>query len=361
MSRHVNRLIVASAAIAIVTALNSWTGAAQQNLTGTTLAPLQDAESFLDGVIQHFGGGSKRPEKAVIERVTVSEDSPRRLVVTVTYSGLAQATLTGEVRAADRRVLAQIEAQPVSLTEPNGQATLAFELRGSQEREVRSQSTSLRIVAMEQGRGIPVASRNFMLYKDWSAKPGPGNIVLHVVAKPIGTAARLGPQPDYAAPPKIAVPMGVMVAKPFTTATLSTTNPATMSRRTMTRQGATMSSQVVSAQTQIATAQLKPSLTLKRIESFQFGVKAEDVQKGAQGPAAAPIELLEGLADRRHQPESGAAVQHRDQHLSRQEREFGRFLLSPALVSPRMDAGERPRHAHPLRRRDRRPPRRARC
>ena len=52
---------------------------------------------------------------------------------------------------------------------------------------------------------------------------------------------------------------------------------------------------MVAAQTQMATAQLKPSMTLKRIESFQFGVKAEDVQKGAQGPSAAPIELLEGL------------------------------------------------------------------
>jgi hypothetical protein len=52
---------------------------------------------------------------------------------------------------------------------------------------------------------------------------------------------------------------------------------------------------MVAAQTQMATAQLKPSMTLKRIENFAFGVKAEDVQKGAQGPSATPIELLEGL------------------------------------------------------------------
>ena len=183
-------------------------------------------------------------------------------------------------RSADRRVLRDIEAQRVSLTEPNGQATIAFEMRGSLEREVRSQSTSLRIVAMEQGRGIPIVSRNFMLYKDWSATPGPANAVLNVVAKPIGTAARLGPQPDYAAPPKIAVPMGVMLAKPVT--------------RQRQHQHLTAQAQV-GAQTQVATASLKPSLTLKRIENFQFGVKAEDVQKGAQGPDAAPIELLEGL------------------------------------------------------------------
>lgn len=290
MPRHVNGLTVASAAIAIVTALHAWTAAAPQNLTGSTLAPLQDAESLFDGLLEHLGGG-KRPGKAAIERVTVSEDTPRRLVVTVTYSGLAEATLSGEVRAADRRTLAHIEAQPVTLSEANGQATIAFELRGTRELEVRSQSTSLRIVAMQRGRGIPIVSRNFILYKDWTATPGPGNVVLNVVAKPIGTAARLGPQPDYAAPPKIAVPMGVMLAKPMS----ATVTTATLSRRTAMRERASLNTPALAAQTQVATAQLKPSLTLKRIESFQFGVKAEDVQKGAQGPGAAPIELLEGL------------------------------------------------------------------
>jgi hypothetical protein len=288
MSRHVNGLVVASAAIAIVITLHAFTGAAPQNLTGTTLAPLQDAESLFDGVIEHFGGGNKRPVKAVIERVTVTEDTPRRLVVTVTYSGLAEATLSGEVRTSDRRTLGFIEAQPVALTEPNGQATIAFELRGSREREVRSQSTSLRIVATQRGRGIPIVSRNFMLYKDWTATAGPGNVVLNVIPKPIGTAARLGAQPDYAAPPKIAVPMGVMLAKPVAAT-------ATLSRTTATRQRANLNTQVLAAQTKVATAQLTPSMTLKRIENFHFGVKAEDVQKGAQGPSAAPIELLEGL------------------------------------------------------------------
>ena len=81
-------------------------GAAPQNLTGSTLAPLQDAESLFDGLLEHLGGGGKRPGKAAIERVTVAEDTPRRLVVTVTYSGLAEATLSGEVRAANRRTLA---------------------------------------------------------------------------------------------------------------------------------------------------------------------------------------------------------------------------------------------------------------
>jgi hypothetical protein len=287
MPRHAKGFMVASAALALVAASFVWIGAAQQNLTGSTLAPLQDAESLFDGLIQHLGGGKNRPVKAAIERVTVSEDTPRRLVVTVTYSGLGQATLSGEVRSADRRVLAEIEAQRVSLTEPNGQATLAFEMRGSRERETRSQSTSLRIVAMEQGRGIPLVSRNFMLYKDWSATPGPGNRVLNVVAKPIGTAARLGPQPDYAAPPKIAVPMGVMLAKPM---------PASATMSAMSRGPITRQRQHMSAQTQAATTALpKANLSLKRIESFNFGVKAEDVQKGAQGPGAAPIELLEGL------------------------------------------------------------------
>jgi len=217
-TRHVNSLAIASAAIAFVTALHAWTGAAAQNLAGTTLAPLTDAEALFDGLLEHLGGGGKRPGKEKIERVTVSEDTPRRLVVTVTYIGLADTTLTGEVRSADRRTLSYIEAQPVALTEANGQATLAFELRGSRDQEVRGQSASLRIVAMQKGRGIPIVSRNFVLYKDWTAKPGPGNTVLNVVARPIGTAARLGPQPDYAAPPKIAVPMGVMIAKPVSAA-----------------------------------------------------------------------------------------------------------------------------------------------
>lgn len=271
MRRHVNTLTVASAALLAATALHTWTSAAPQSLTGSTLAPLQDAESLFDGLLEHLGGGGKRPGKAAIERVTVTEDTPRRLVVTVTYSGLAEATLSGDVRTADRRTLEDIEAQPQKLTDANGQATLAFELRGSQERETRGQSTSLRIVAMQKGRGIPIVSRNFVLYKDWAANPGPGNIVLHVVARPIGTAARLGPHPDYAAPPRIAVPMGVMIAKPVSAAVVSS---------------AAVSPGVSSA---------APRASLKRLENFSFGVKAEDIQKGAQGPSAAPIELLEGL------------------------------------------------------------------
>lgn len=73
---HLRRARNAAAAIAIVTALCTSPGATQ-NLTRTTLAPLQDAASLFDGLIEHFGGG-KRPVKAAIERVTVSEDTPRR-------------------------------------------------------------------------------------------------------------------------------------------------------------------------------------------------------------------------------------------------------------------------------------------
>jgi hypothetical protein len=174
-------------------------------------------------------------------------------------------------------------------------------------------------------------ARIYRLPKRWQAGSGSGNAFLRIAPQPIGTAASLGPRPNYAQPPKVLVPVAVRdhrgVAAPADRTAAGQAAPAGVVRDH--RGGGATGSPVVRdhrgtgaspapqgtvrdhrdasaatvrdhrsrtiAETRPATAKLPPHATVKQIDRFQYGVKPEDAQKGAQGPAPAPIELLEGL------------------------------------------------------------------
>ena len=217
LRRGATALMIAAIAIGIGAARVSGRPGEPQSLVGTTLRAVEDGDALIGGLLEQLLGGGREPRDAsrAIERVVVVEDGANRLVVSVTYSGLANLRLAGEVRGRDRRRHPYIVAQQVTLTEAAGDATIAFELQPGVPEGARIESASLRLVAVDPARSsVPVVSRVYALPKQWNATPAPANVVVTVVPRAMGTAARLGSRPDYAAPPKVLVPMGVAVLSP---------------------------------------------------------------------------------------------------------------------------------------------------
>ena len=310
-------MLIAAIAIGIGAARVSGRPGEPQSLAGTTLRAVEDGDALIGGLLEQLLGGGREPRDSsrAIERVVVVEDGANRLVVSVTYSGLANLRLAGEVRGRDRRRHPYIVAQQVTLTDAAGDATIAFELQPGVPEGARIESASLRLVAFDPARSsVPVVSRVYALPKQWNATPahrtwsspscrGPwgrprGSAAGRITRRhrrcsvPMG-AAVLSPAAVAAAPPA-ASPRPVVRDHRTGAGAWRAERPAPPPRETV-RDHRTPERAEVAVKAKPAADKLGPSSKMVMIESFQFGVKPEDVQKGAQGPAAAPIELLEGL------------------------------------------------------------------
>ena len=312
--RGATALLIAAIAIGSGAARVSGRPGEPQSLAGTTLRAVEDGDALIGGLLEQLLGGGREPRDAsrAIERVVVVEDAANRLVVSVTYSGLANLRLAGEVRGRDRRRHPSIVAQQVTLTDAAGDATIAFELQPGVPEGARIESASLRLVAFDPARSsVPVVSRVYALPKQWNAT---SNVVVTVAPRAMGTAAKLGSRPDYAAPPKVLVPMGVAVLSPAAVAAappVASPRPVVRDHRTgagawraerpapppreTVRDHRTPERAEVAVKAKPAADKLGPNSKMVMIDSFRYGVRPEDVQKGAQGPAATAIELLEGL------------------------------------------------------------------
>lgn len=306
------------AAAALCGVIGDTAAATSQGLTGTTLRPIQDGEALVTSLIDMFAGDKDAPRPA-FTRVVVTEDAAQRLVVTVAYSGLPNVRLEGEVTGRDRRPQPEVQTPFVSLTEAAGEATLALELRGGASQDAPLESAYLRLTAVNSARpSVRVLTRVYALPKTWRSSSGasPPPQVLGVSPEPIGTARGLGDRPNYTAPPRVLVPITPPVARPAGTVrdhrTGAVADPRVRDHRarraaqpppTVSQGGGVMVSDSVAQQrretakkTKAASNVLASDIKLVQIEQLQYGVKPEDVQKGALGPAAAPIELLEGLS-----------------------------------------------------------------
>jgi hypothetical protein len=200
----------------------------------------------------------------------------------------------------------------VALTNAAGDATMVFELQPGVPEGARIESASLRLVAFDPSRSsIPLASRVYALPKQWNATPAPSNVIVTVAPKAMGTAARLGSRPDYAPPPKVLVPVraaGLLPAAAVTavrrdhrTAASGTERDRQTVRDHRTaaagnvRDHRTPGRNDVAEKARPAADRLAPNSKLVMVDHFRYGIKPEDARKGAQGPGAAAIELLEGL------------------------------------------------------------------
>lgn len=291
---------------------------AAQGLTGTTLRPIQDGEALVTGLIDLIAGDRDAPRPA-FSRVVVTEDGAQRLVVTVSYSGLPNLQLQAEVTGRNRRPQSEVEAQAVSLTQAAGETTLTLMLRPDASPEAPLESAYLRLTAVDPMRPSDrVLSRLFAFsrIKKWTPSTSASPQVQRVSPEPIGTARALGDKPNYTPPPRVLVPIKPPVARPAGTVrdhrTGAAPNPRVRDHRTGAAAqpppvasrggGGVVVSDAVARQrsetarkTRAASEVLAPGSRLLKMEQVQYGVKPEDAQKGALGPAAAPIELLEGL------------------------------------------------------------------
>jgi hypothetical protein len=311
---HATVTIVFCAALGVQSAPVGRVVASFQGLEGTALRPVESGETLLDGLVELLGGRQPRGVQARFERVVVTEDSARRLTVTITYSGLSTLQLAGELRGRDRRPQSHVQVKPVALAADAGNAELTFELRPSVTEGPSIESSYLRLIAMGPGRGsTPVMSRTYELRKTWNATAAPSNVVITVVPKGIGTAATLGARPDYGAPSK--VPGRGAGPSPASARPTADRDQArgrgTTGRRSATvivrdrRTGEVETRETsrdhrtrqrdVAERTRPASATLAPNSRLVQADRFGYGIKPEDAKKGAQGPPPAPIELLEGL------------------------------------------------------------------
>lgn len=323
-------LIVLAIACACVTSAGAaGSRSPDQNLVGTTLRPVEDADALIGDLIDRLTRGGSRDQRPTIDRVLVTEDGPRRIAVTVSYTGLPNARLAGEIRGRDRRSPAQIQAGPVQLGAAAGQAALVFERPPD---AADFESAYLRVIAIDpQQPSTPLLARLFALSKQWEAAGTASSTVVRIAPVPIGTTARLGPRPDYAAPPKIAVPVrgvttvvqpagsgtgGPAAVRDHRTAAATAGAGTVRDHRTTDASAAggglrvdppppgsprPAQPQVIAMRretamrTAPATAMLPERAAVLQIDRFHYGIRPEDAQKGAQGPAAAPLELLEGL------------------------------------------------------------------
>ena len=180
-------IAIAAIAIGIGAAHAVGRGGEPQSLVGTTLRTADDGEALVGGLIEQLlGGRGGRDTSRAFERVVVVEDAANRLVVSVTYSGLANLRLAGEVRGRDRRLQPYIAAQQVALTSDAGEAPIAFELQSGVPEGARIESGSLRLVAFDPARSsVPVLSKVYALPKQWNATPAPSNVVITVAPKAI--------------------------------------------------------------------------------------------------------------------------------------------------------------------------------
>jgi hypothetical protein len=285
-----------------------------QKLSGTTLQPVATTDTIVGSLLDRLVSGSKRDPQPVIDRVVVTQDVADRVVLNITYSGLANCMIAAEVRGTDRRPHPHIAVERVRVAAPAGVVTIALALQAPEGADLSAESAYLWLTGAEVGReSVPIVSRLFRLPKVWQLTAG-GPRLAKVAPQPLGTAATLGARPDYARPPKVLVPMHDVreTAAPANVrdhrgidprrerrapSPASPPPPAATPPPAVNLPPAVLAQRrATAAQTTAATSKLPQGGAVAKLERFPFGVKPEDAQKGAQGPSATPIELLEGLS-----------------------------------------------------------------
>jgi hypothetical protein len=303
------------------------------NLEGRQLAPAVDTDSMVGGLLGTvLTGGDIRGR---VRSVTVVEDSERRLVVSIEYTGFAGTTMFGEVCDEDHRGQREISRTKVSLESDPGQVKLSFDLKSLAE-GATLESSYLKLSISDKGNPALGLQKFFQLPKRWQAEIEPENVVVKVPMVPVGKAASLrSDQPSIRAinlprmrtmtlalPPAKPTPtpapstlkmkpMVLMRAKPKATPTPSklmitgyqmrSAQPAarsTTTKSTATRQTTQqLSPQAVTTmkQTSPATAALSNKAVLMDIRHFKFGVQKKDEDLGARGPSGNRINLLEAV------------------------------------------------------------------
>jgi len=314
------------ALIALALVFHTSLAAQTGTLRGRELQPADGVGSLLESLIGSATGGGA-PSGGGIQKVIVSDDTDQAITLTVSYAGLDGRRLSGEIVGDRRRTLREFRPATADLAAGSSQAELTFTFADGVPEGATIDAAYVRLTVARPDRPFPEATRTFRLPKRFRSGIRAENVVVRLVAKPIGTAAGLGPQPSFAPPPMVGPPVpptstptrpgrpaGAVVRDHRTGAAVrdhragarvmtapapppppdSAARPA---ERVAVRDHRAAVNPAVAAKTAPAAQQLPPSKNLQVLSQFRFGILEEDRRNfNAQGPGPGAIELLEDLA-----------------------------------------------------------------
>ncbi|HYR51395.1 MAG TPA: hypothetical protein VET83_02145 [Candidatus Dormibacteraeota bacterium] len=302
---------------------------AAEDLTGKTLKPAIGVKFGMESALGSLLGGTLTGD---VTQVVVRRDEPTKLVLAVTYKGFQGAKLWCEVTGSDRKTLRQVKRSPtVTLEDATSEVECTVELDSNVPENTNIRSEYLRVCVAKPEKTTPSYVKAYELSKPWRTGIRPENVLLTVTLKPVGTTQSLGATPSAPIPPRL-------ILMPAAGGTLRGSSPQLIMKRSVlpapapTTGGTASSSQAMIAQPppgQAATASpsgsavnnripirnatfmtpntavilrtdmvvkmLPPSTTVTPINQNQFGVPAEDQNRGAKGPSAIPVEPLAEL------------------------------------------------------------------
>ncbi len=284
--------------MALAATLVSTARAAGGPLTGKSLQTTRETRSTFESLAGSLLVGDLRGD---VLQVTVTEDSPRRLVVSVRYRGFENGRLWGEVLQSPRTPQAGVLAsEPVALSGGEGEVELTFEAEKGAFASGPVRSPYLRLNAALAQRTTPSFRRSFELGKDWSAASLAGSdFVTTVTPRPIGRTAELGPRPTLVVPTSQVVAPAPPASAPATTgptailsrrADLGGTFSKPMVRTIGGSGGATSAPPAAPAPNPNAAASKLPaSESIRWLTVANFGLTPAQVDRGARGPSAIPV------------------------------------------------------------------------
>ena len=266
-------------------------------LEGQALRPADDLESGVQSLVGTLLGATP----GVIEKVVVTDDRPQRLVVAVTYRGLAGHRLLGELRDRERHGRPELGRPAVTLDSADGVVELVFEPAPGAPAGAQFDIAFLRLRATRVDLPVVDLERSFRLAKSFATAVDPAQLVVRVTPRPEGAAAQLGEQPvqialppaqpAQAAPPAPAGPvLGRRAA--VAGAQLHVLGAATEVARPASRSAA---QQVVVERTAPAVQALPADRRLLQLNRFEFGLGHAITDRNGRGPGGATLDLLEGL------------------------------------------------------------------
>lgn len=269
------------------------------NLQGKELTRVNENDLVTSGLSRLLGGKIE----GSINRVVVTDDRERRLVVKVTYTGLDGTSLSGEVQGSDKRTQREIRSTPVNLTAATTEAELTFDLKEGLPEGTTLQSALL-VLSVSKRNRAPGLVQSYSLPKSWQVSIRPENVVIRITPRAESAAAPPADPttaPGHTLPPPRMItlsPKERMVLRDRADMTsirsdaLSTRVDATRATDTAAIQAEVQSKQKVVEKTDVAAKQLPTNAELKAVNVFRYGLSREITDKSGRGPSSAAIPLL---------------------------------------------------------------------
>jgi hypothetical protein len=162
-------------------------------LQGRELELTRDRDSAVGSLVDKALGNSNT--QGNIQRVIVTADAERRLVVTVRYAQLDGKVLWGELQDREKQPQPQIVTNSVVLKNGTTQVELVFRLDERLPPQTVLESALLKLYIAKDLRSAASATLTYKIAKRWQMEIRPENQIIVITPQPIEEAARLFGQP----------------------------------------------------------------------------------------------------------------------------------------------------------------------